>query len=342
MATLEERIRAAEAELKGTIKNKHTEGHIGVLYRKIADLKSQLEHEKKKSRASRAGREWIRKSGDATVAFVGPPGTGKTTLLRALSPEATDQDSIGLGSLLHQGANIQLLDIPRMSPEALSLLRTTDLVAVVVDPYTLVTLKSLRERLAATGLRLDKPPPDITLIRRETGGLTLSLPRGSHLTEAQVRRILKPHRLFNADLTLRGPATEQDLQDSIEGNKVYLPSLTLMARRDLNPDLRPPKGALALSAQTGQGLPEFRGALWERLRLLRVYLKPLREPVAKDPMILRQGATLRDVCQSIHTGMADRFKYAQVWGKSVKHEGQRVGLDHPVADGDIVTIVSAK
>ena len=33
------------------------------------------------------------------------------------------------------------------------------------------------------------------------------------------------------------------------------------------------------------------------------------------------------------------FRYAIVWGSSVKHQPQKVGRDHPLADEDVVQIV---
>ena len=44
-------------------------------------------------------------------------------------------------------------------------------------------------------------------------------------------------------------------------------------------------------------------------------------------------------CYQIHKTIVEQFKVAVVWGKSVKHNPQRVGLTHELADEDILTIV---
>ncbi|RYF41626.1 MAG: TGS domain-containing protein [Cytophagaceae bacterium] len=40
-------------------------------------------------------------------------------------------------------------------------------------------------------------------------------------------------------------------------------------------------------------------------------------------------------CNSIHKTIVEGFKHAIVYGKSVKHQPQRVGLSHELADEDI-------
>ena len=40
-------------------------------------------------------------------------------------------------------------------------------------------------------------------------------------------------------------------------------------------------------------------------------------------------------CNSIHKTIVEQFKHAIVYGKSVKHQPQRVGLSHELADEDI-------
>lgn len=80
-------------------------------------------------------------------------------------------------------------------------------------------------------------------------------------------------------------------------------------------------------------------AIWQYLRLVRVYTKKRGEaPSLSEPLIMRQGATVADVCDGIHRSMRDSFKYASVWGTSAKHSPQRVGLTHLLQDEDVVEI----
>jgi len=58
-----------------------------------------------------------------------------------------------------------------------------------------------------------------------------------------------------------------------------------------------------------------------------------------EPLIIKNGATVNDVCNKIHRNMAREFRYGLVWGKSAKFAGQKVGLDHQLVDEDILTIV---
>ncbi len=40
-------------------------------------------------------------------------------------------------------------------------------------------------------------------------------------------------------------------------------------------------------------------------------------------------------CNAIHRSIVEQFKAAVVYGKSVKHQPQRVGLAHELADEDV-------
>jgi ribosome-interacting GTPase 1 len=118
MASVADKIAELEEEIKNTKYNKATQHHIGLLKARIARLKSDQEMHIKKSKKSGPSYA-LRKSGDATVLFVGFPSVGKSTLLNQLTNaeskvgtyEFTTLDVIP-GLMEHKGAKIQLLDVP--------------------------------------------------------------------------------------------------------------------------------------------------------------------------------------------------------------------------------------
>jgi hypothetical protein len=47
-----------------------------------------------------------------------------------------------------------------------------------------------------------------------------------------------------------------------------------------------------------------------------------------------------DVADSVHHELGARFSGARIWGPSARFEGQRVGRDHAIQDGDVVEILA--
>jgi len=95
---------------------------------------------------------------------------------------------------------------------------------------------------------------------------------------------------------------------------------------------------LPVSVIDEASLEAFRDATWALTGLIRVRLRTMGatdpEPLALDP-----GSTVEDVADSIHHDIAATFTGARVWGASAKFEGQRVGREHQVQDGDVVEIL---
>jgi len=85
---------------------------------------------------------------------------------------------------------------------------------------------------------------------------------------------------------------------------------------------------------------ELKREIFERLDLIRIYTKRKAEKADLDePMIVRRGISVGEMCERLHRELRKEFRYAMVWGKSVKHQPQRVGLEHHLDDGDIVQII---
>ena len=85
-------------------------------------------------------------------------------------------------------------------------------------------------------------------------------------------------------------------------------------------------------------LEAFRVAAWALTGLIRVRLRA-NGSVDEEPLALHPGATVFDVADSVHHDLGSDFSGARVWGPSARFEGQRVGRDHAVRDGDVVEIL---
>ena len=80
-------------------------------------------------------------------------------------------------------------------------------------------------------------------------------------------------------------------------------------------------------------------AVWRLTGLIRVRLRTIRATTDPEPVALEPGSTVEDVADWVHHDLAATFSGARVWGPSARFEGQRVGRDHAVLDGDVVEIL---
>ncbi|MCX8199898.1 MAG: GTP-binding protein [Candidatus Micrarchaeota archaeon] len=357
---IQEKIREIEEEIRRTQYNKATEHHIGLLKAKIAKLKAQA-ISAKKSGGGGGGFD-VKKGGDARVALIGYPSTGKSTLLSKVTNAKSKSAAYAFttldvvpGLIEYKGAKIQLLDLPGIlrgaskgtgrGKEVLAVARSADLIVLFVDVFN-PEFDGLVEELNDVGIRLDKKKPDIMIKKRDTGGLSISRTVPTpHLDDKMIADILGVYGIHSADVVIRENVTQDDLIDVVVGNRVYTKSLRVVNKTDLVNEkyleqLREKCGDfIPMSAEAGKGIEEFKEKLFQRLELIRVYTKSRFEGVDYDePLVIKSGSTVEDVCISIHRDLRKNFKYAIVTGPSAKFRSQRVGLSHVVMDGDVVQI----
>ena len=114
-----EKIKAIQDEMAKTQINKATEHHIGLLKAKIAKLKREQEENIIKKSGMKSDGFDVRRSGDATVVFIGLPSVGKSTLLNKMTKAKSVVGAFTFttltvvpGMMEYRGAKIQVLDLP--------------------------------------------------------------------------------------------------------------------------------------------------------------------------------------------------------------------------------------
>jgi len=95
---------------------------------------------------------------------------------------------------------------------------------------------------------------------------------------------------------------------------------------------------LPISSQQDLNLAELRKTMLAMLNVIRVYSKkPGKKPDLSVPYILRKGAAVLEAAAVVHKDFAERLKYARLWRRGGL-EGQMVGRDHPLEDGDVLEL----
>ena len=105
--------------------------------------------------------------------------------------------------------------------------------------------------------------------------------------------------------------------------------------RVIFPDLE----VLAVSVIDDASLEAFAAAAWRLTGLIRIRLRT-NGVTDDEPLALEPGSTVTDVADSIHHDVAATFVGARIWGPSARFDGQKVGRDQPVQDGDVVEILT--
>jgi len=301
--TPQEKLAALEEMLATIPKHKGTEKMQADLKRRIAKLRAQAQQRKGTGR----GRPFyhVDREGAGQIVLVGAPNAGKSALLRALTnaqPEIADYPfttrSPLPGMMTYEDVQVQLVDLPPVTPEL-----TEGWV------YGIIRMAD------AAALVADLSTDDVLSAAEQV-----------------------PHLLAQAKVTLvANPQAPGEKRALAVANKLDAPgaaSRLALLREFLGGRLP----VVPVSALHGTGVEGLRRALFELLGVVRVYSKPPgRKPETAAPFILKRGATVLDAAEAIHKDFAARLKYARLWGRDA-FQGQMVGRDHVLEDGDIIEV----
>jgi hypothetical protein len=304
-----EKISALEDMLALIPKHKGTEKMQADLKRRLSRAREEAQ---KKGKAGARGTTFhVPREGAGQVVLVGPPNSGKSTLLARLTnatPDIADYPFTTRrplpGMMDFENVKIQLVDLPPIVPEwtegwVYALIRNADLVLLLVDlasDAAFDQVEQIRNELASHKIRLQGQAID----------------EGVEAMEISKRTLLVGNKVDAAAANERGAfLTELHAAD--------FPVLTV-------------------SAANGSHLENLRQALYDGLGVLRVYTKtPGKKPEHDAPFVLKRGATILEVAEAVHKELAASLKFARVWGTDT-FDGQRVTRDYVVQDGDVIEL----
>ncbi|KAL7492004.1 hypothetical protein ACHAWT_001253 [Skeletonema menzelii] len=372
MSNVQKQIEEIEAEMARTQKNKATNYHLGTLKAKLAKLRSELLNGPggKSAGSKDAGRGFdVTKSGDTRIGLVGFPSVGKSTLLTTLTgtrSEAAAYEFTTLtcipGTMKYKGARIQVLDLPGIiegaaegkgrGRQVISTARTCNLILIVLDAGKPLTHKKIIEaELFSFGIRINQVPPNIKIVKKEAGGIGYQemtpQTKLQGMNPEVCRMVLKEFKISCAEVILREDITVDQFIDVIEGNRAYIPVLYVFNKIDSITieeldilDQMP--NYVPISSRDKWNMDELMEEIWNKCNMLRIYTKPKGQiPDYDEPVILHsaKNPTVEEFCNRIHKSLISSFSHAWVWGRSAKHQPQRVGKDHELMDEDVVQIV---
>ncbi len=308
--TIEEKIVALREMLSLIPKHKGTEKLQADIKRRLSKVQQEQEQHRR-SGGRRHDPSFVPKEGAGQIALIGPPNTGKSSLLAALThaePEIADYPftthAPQPGMMQFEDAQVQLIDTPPITHEPfdslhVNIARNADAVLLLLDPDGAEAIE--QAEMLMRFLQRCLIVPEERPVPEELG---------------VAARVMRVHLAVN----------KVDLDPDGE--------VTRMLREIIGSDL--PFHRVSLAKK--EGIEDLREALFRTLRVLRVYAKePGKNPDMSRPFIVNQGATVIDLARIIHKELAESFRFARLWG-SARFDGQPVERDRPLVDRDVVEI----
>ncbi|MBX7105134.1 MAG: TGS domain-containing protein [Gemmataceae bacterium] len=280
-----------------------------------ADLKTKLslardEAEKEKKSAKKPGVSYkVPKQGAGQYALLGPPNAGKSRLISSLTaakaevapyPYTTREPVAGM--MDWEDVRVQLVDLPPVTAD-------------FCEPF----VSSLARAADAALLFLDLADDD-----------------GPFATQTVIDRLAEVK-------TMLGTAPEGEIPAGV----LYVPTI-LVATKCTDPgaedrwsvaaEMFGAFPVLKVDIEAGVGVDALREQLFRFLNKIRVYTKEPGKPADKTaPYTCPVGSNVVDLAGQVHRDLAEKVKSARVWG-SAAFDGQTVGRDHVLKDGDIVEL----
>ncbi len=365
--TIPEKIRALERMYSTVPKHKGTEKLRLQIKRRLSELRKELERQRMLQKKGGGYSISVKKEGAAQIVLVGVPNVGKSSLLNRLTGVKANVASYQFttvepipGMMNYKGVQIQLVEVPGlvegaalgkgMGPQLLSVVRNADAIAIVVDLARdpVGQMRLLLREFERAGIKVNRKKPKVIIKKTPTGGIVINGQENILGSVDEVMKMLREERIHSAEITIKEPVTLEEFADAIDDSLVWKRAIIIANKGDqrgskegyeeLVREYSSRFPIIPVSARRGVNLDRLRDELYRLAGIIRIFTKSPGEEPAYPPIAMKRGSTVIDVARRVHKEFAKNFRYARVWGKSVKFPGQRVGPDHVLEDGDIVEI----
>jgi ribosome-interacting GTPase 1 len=302
--TLEEKIKALENMLSTVPKHKGTEHLRQEIKTKLAKLK-----EKKKKQAEKKSKGKsisIKKEGAATICLIGIANSGKSLLLNKLTNSKVKVAEYEfttkkpeVGIMKYKGLKIQTIEIPS-----------------IFEGYS----------------ESEKGPQFLSIVRQ--ADLVVIVTDNDNI-DMVFNELDKANIALNEDVTKEEESWIRlngviviNKKDIVNSEQIYQ-ELCKYYKID----------RIIISALNEEDIKNIKDEIWRHIPFIKVYTKEPGKRVKKDePVCLKKGAIIEDMAVHIHKDFIKKFRFARVWGKSAKFDGQQIGLKHKLKDDDIVEV----
>jgi len=350
-------------------KHKGTENLRAQVKRQMAGLRDEIEKKKKQAKTGRAPSYFVRKTGAAQIALVGPPNTGRSSLLKAITnaqvevanyPFTTRKPTPGM--LSYEDIQFQIVEIPPIIEgssegkangfQVLSMIRNSDAILLMVDMSgdSKQDLEMLQRELENNRILTLKPQGTVDIQKRGAGSNIQFVWEGEldGCSAKEVISLLREYNIRSALVHIRGKVSLDLVEDAIFSNSVYRPTIVLANKMDLVSDEKvledfkrwaAPLEVIGISTHSSHNLTERIGKeLFDLLEITRIYTKEQGEEPAEEPIVNHGTLNVGELAKIIHNDFYNNLKYARIWGPSANFPKEKVGMDRELEDGTVIQL----
>ena len=371
-SSIDDQIFHLERFLGVCVKHKGVEKHLAMAKTKLKKLKAQKAKLTQAKKGS--GEKWlVPKGDDAQIAIIGSVNSGKSSVLNELAQsEAAKVGSYPfttvkpeVGSLTANGARLQLVELPALVKGSvkgemsgklvLAGIRNADCVLITIDlsQDPVGQLQLILEELNKGKIRLNMNKPPVSIEKVGSGNIQVF---NEHYFEGEgkdaVIEILRGNGYLNAIVRFHAPVTLNQFLDAIDDKTIsYLPAVIIATKGDIEGSKPNYERLLSFleesylefqviptSVSQKEGFEGLEELIFSKLGKIRVFTRNAKGDVADRPIILKNGSTVENAIEVLSKKMLKFFRFTRVWGRSAKFEGEKVGLDRELQDGDIIQV----